>query len=106
VRLLRNDGGNASRWVRVRLMGSTVNRDGIGTTVQLSTRDGSRHVRVVKTGSSYLSQSELPVTFGLGTNGEPADLTITWPNGTREVVSSPGVNRTIIVQQGKGLVSR
>ena len=106
ARLFRNDGGNASRWLRVQLAGTTANRTAIGTTVTLTMKAGPPQIRVVKTGSSYLSQSELPVTFGLGRDGNPVELTIRWPNGTSEVVAVPGVNRVLTIEQGKGLIAR
>ena len=64
--LLRNDGGNRNRWLRVRLAGTKSNRDGIGAKVTLTLPGGGKSWGVVKTGSSYCSQSELPLTFGLG----------------------------------------
>ena len=66
ARLLRNDGGNRNRWLRVRTEGTTSNRDGIGAKVAGRRRGQPHQWRMVKTGSSYCSQSELPVTFGLG----------------------------------------
>jgi hypothetical protein len=107
ARLFRNDGGSRSRWLRVRLIGTKVNRDAIGATLTLATLSGTgRQIRLVRTGSSYLSQSELPVTFGLGDTGEAADLAIVWPDGSRETVRPAGVNRLVVVQQGKGVMSR
>ena len=64
--LLRNDGGNRNRWLRVRLVGTKSNRDGIGARVTVTLPAGAKQWAVVKTGSSYCSQSELPLTFGLG----------------------------------------
>ncbi len=66
ARYLRNDGGNRSRWLRVVLKGTRSNRSGIGATVTATLAGGSKRTQMVKTGSSYLSQSELPLTFGLG----------------------------------------
>ena len=66
ARLLRNDGGDKNGFVRVRLVGRKSNRDGIGAKVSLVGPGGRKAWSMVKTGSSYLSQSELPVTFGLG----------------------------------------
>jgi hypothetical protein len=116
ARLLRNEGANRSRWLRVQLKGTTDNRSAIGATVTLSEtaqgKGGSafspnmKQVRLVKTGSSYLSQSELPITFGLGVSREPTELTIVWPNGSRERVRSPEMNRLIVIEQGKGVVNR
>ena len=70
------------------------------------TASGERQIRLVKTGSSYLSQSELPVTFGLGTNGSATEIRVTWPGGASEVVKPSGTNRLFVIQQGKGLVAQ
>jgi hypothetical protein len=105
ARLLRNDGGNSTKWLRVKLIGGPANRDAIGSTVTLTLASGERQIRVVKSGSSYLSQSELPVTFGLGANGTATEVRVTWPGGGSEVVKPTGVNRQLVIQQGKGLVS-
>ncbi len=104
ARLLRNDGGNSATWIRVKLIGSTNNRHAIGSTVVLTLASGERQTRLVKTGSSYLSQSELPVTFGLGANGRPAEIRVTWAGGDSEVVKPTGTNRLYVIQQGKGVV--
>src|SRR6185436_15556210 len=75
ARLLRNDGGNGNHWLRVRTVGTTSNRDGIGARVTV-TAGGRRQWAVVKTGSSYCSQSELPLTFGLGPAAVPAKVEV------------------------------
>src|SRR5438445_842882 len=61
--LLRNDGGNRNNALRIRTIGTTSNRDGIGARVEVIVAGGPRLWQVVKTGSSYCSQSELPLTF-------------------------------------------
>src|SRR5215210_5686736 len=71
ARLLRNDNANQNDLLRVKTVGSRSNRDGIGARLTLKTATGGRLTGVVKTGSSYCSQSELPVTFGLG-KADPA----------------------------------
>jgi hypothetical protein len=85
--LLRNDGGNANRWVRVRLVGTASNRDAIGAIVHLEAGD-VRSVRAVRSAASYASQSERILTFGLGgrTDGDPpgVDVRVTWPGGTTQ----------------------
>src|SRR6185295_5301412 len=65
ARLYRNDGGNRNNVLRVQTIGTASNRDGIGARVEVTVR-GTRLWQIVKTGSSYASQSELPLTFGLG----------------------------------------
>jgi enediyne biosynthesis protein E4 len=81
--LYRNDVTNGNRSIRIRLIGTKSNRDGIGAVIRLSTPDGTQS-RMVKTGSSYLSQSELPVTFGLGKRDKADRLVIEWPSGRVE----------------------
>ncbi len=81
--LYRNDVTNGHRSIRIRLIGTKSNRDGIGAMVRLSTPDGVQ-TRMVKTGSSYLSQSELPLTFGLGKRDKVDRLVIEWPSGRVE----------------------
>src|SRR6185295_10784550 len=84
ARLLRNDGGT-NHALRVTLRGVASNRDAIGAKVV----DGSSQWRMVKTGSSYLSQSELPLTFGLGASGPGngvRSIDVTWPNGKTETL--------------------
>ncbi len=78
--LYRNDLGNGNRSLRLSVTGTKSNRDGIGTVVRLYTPDGAQ-MRTVKTGSSYLSQSELPVTFGLGRRDAAERIVVEWPSG-------------------------
>jgi hypothetical protein len=86
--LLRNDQELGHRWLRVRLVGDRSNVDAIGAWVDVEV-DGARLRRMVTPTRSYLSQSELPVTFGLG-NAERVDsIEVTWPDGTRQAVPVP-----------------
>jgi hypothetical protein len=78
--LYRNDLTNGNRWLRFQLQGTKSNRDAIGAVVRLTTPDGTQS-RMVKTGSSYLSQSELAVTFGLGRRDKADRVIIEWPSG-------------------------
>ena len=80
ARLYRTDVSNRNRSVRFRLQGTKSNRDAIGATVRLFDRAGNQS-RMVRSGSSYLSQSELPVTFGVGKRAEIDRLVIEWPSG-------------------------
>jgi hypothetical protein len=78
--LYRNDVTSGNRSLRFRLQGTKSNRDGIGAVVRVSTPDGTQ-ARMVKTGSSYLSQSELAVTFGLARRDKADRVVIEWPSG-------------------------
>jgi hypothetical protein len=81
--LFRNDQLSGNKSIRFRLVGTKSNRDAIGATVQIFGRDGTGQSRMVKTGSSYLSQSELPVTFGLGKQEAIERVEIEWPSGRK-----------------------
>ncbi|HTA44958.1 MAG TPA: CRTAC1 family protein [Bryobacteraceae bacterium] len=78
--LYRNDLSNGNRSIRLQLQGTKSNRDAIGAIVRVTTPDGTQS-RIVKTGSSYLSQSELAVTFGLGRRDKADRIVIEWPSG-------------------------
>ena len=107
ARLLRNDGGNANDMLRIKLIGTRSNRDGIGARVTVKLPNGHPQMQMVKSGSSYLSQSELPLTFGLG---KPApdkvvSLSIAWPSGHKDTIASTPANQFITIQEGKGIVA-
>src|SRR5579862_987220 len=78
--LYRNDVTNGNRSIRFQLTGTKSNRDAIGAVVRLSTPDGTQS-RMVKTGSGYLSQSELALTFGLGKRDRVDRVVVEWPSG-------------------------
>ena len=94
ARLLRNDGGNANHWLRVRAAGPG---NGIGTRVTVSLPDGRTLSSVVRTGSSYASQSELTLTFGLGAQTKAAKVEAVLPNGKTETQADVPANQTITV---------
>jgi len=99
-RLLRNDGGNANRWLKVRLRGAR-NRFGVGARL-VATAGGARQLREVGAGSSYLSAHDLEVVFGFGDQVEVASLVVTWPEGGVEEMASIPTNGTIEVTEGEG----
>jgi hypothetical protein len=96
--LIRNDQELGHHWLRVRLVGRSVNRDAIGAELTL-TADGVRQWRTVMPVRSYLSQVELPVTFGLGESAAVDSLTIRWPDGTEQDVPVEEVDTTLVVEQ-------
>ncbi len=105
ARLLRNDNGNQNDFLRVKTVGRRSNRDGIGAKVTVKTAGGTRLSEMVKSGSSYLSQSELPLTFGLGKPAPEKTVTVevVWPSGRRDSVPNVKPNQFIIIEEGKGL---
>jgi hypothetical protein len=96
--LFRNEQSLGHHWLRVRLSGSHSNRNAIGAVVELSV-DGVTQRRVVMPTRSYLSQSELPLTFGLGTSKPPDELQITWPDGQQQTVPITTVDGMMTVKQ-------
>ena len=107
ARLLRNDNGNQNDLLRVKTVGTRSNRDGIGAKVTLKTPSGGRILMVVKSGSSYCSQSELPLTFGLGKADPNKGMTleIVWPSGQNDTIPDVKPNQSITVQEGKGIIA-
>ena len=105
VHLYRTDLSGANRSVRLRLVGTASNRDGIGARATIRVGKASAS-RVVRTGSSYLSQSELPLTFGLGAAAKADDVTIVWPSGKRDVLGALDGGQEYTVTEGKGVTGR
>lgn len=105
ARLIRNDGGNQNNLLRIKTVGASSNRDGIGARVTLKMADQMKLWNLVKTGSSYCSQSELPLTFGLGKAEKVPSVEIVWPSGHVDTLADVNVNQSIVVQEGKGIIS-
>jgi hypothetical protein len=105
ARLFRNDGGNRNHVLRLQTAGTTSNRDGIGARVEVSV-GGTKLWQIVKTGSSYASQSELPLTFGLGGTAAVDGVRVAWPSGRVDVVGALQTNQSITIQEGTGVVRR
>jgi hypothetical protein len=104
ARLLRNDGGNTNHVLRVQTIGTTSNRDGIGARVDVTVSGGAKLWQIVKTGSSYASQSELPLTFGLGSAISVDSVRVTWPTGRSEEVRGVKGDQSITIKEGAGVV--
>jgi len=100
--LYRNDVMNSNRSIRFRLVGTKSNRDAIGATVR-AFANGQQQTRMVRSGSSYLSQSELPVTFGLGRLEQIERVVIEWPSGRSEEYKQLGAGKTFQSIEGKGI---
>lgn len=97
--LWQNDGGNANRYLRIKAVGTRSNRDGIGAVVRLKLPSGTLWQQV-KSGSSYCSQNELPVTFGLGKTAQIPTLEVVWPSGTVDRITNVSSNQFLTVQEG------
>jgi hypothetical protein len=96
--LLRNDQTGGNHWLRVRLQAQGSNPDGIGAHIELSA-GGITQIRRVMPTRSFMSQVELPVTFGLGQATQVERLTIGWPDGSRQQVPVERVDTSIEVTQ-------
>ena len=81
--LLRNDQASGHHWLRVKLTARGANRDAIGASLELSAGGVSQTRRVMPT-RGFMSQVELPVTFGLGQAQRVEHLTVIWPDGSRQ----------------------
>lgn len=98
--LLRNDGGSANRWLRVALVGTKSPRDAYGAVLVLET--GNRSLRrTVRSASSYCSQSEKTVTFGLGREERAERLEVIWPSGLHQTFPGLPVGRSVTLVEGE-----
>ncbi|HKN21536.1 MAG TPA: CRTAC1 family protein, partial [Terracidiphilus sp.] len=96
--------GAANKSVRIKLIGTKSNRDGIGTVVKL-TAGGESQSEMLRSGSSYLSASELVLTFGLAKHEQADSIEIRWPSGQAEKLTNVAAGQTITVTEGKGITA-
>lgn len=102
--LFRNEGGNHRNWLRVRVAGSRSNRSGLGTTVRVTSASGVQ-TQMVRSGSSYASQSELTLTFGLGRDTTVSAVVVQWPSGKVQTLTALAANQVAVVDEERGLVN-
>ncbi len=96
--LLRNQGGNRNHSLRIRLVGSTSSRDGIGALVTVKSGSTTQR-RYRRSGSSYLSESDPRLTFGLGEATRVDRLEVRWPSGATQVLEDVPAGRLLVVQE-------
>lgn len=102
--LFRNENSTGNNVIRLVLEGTRSNRSAIGTLVTASI--GKNVVRrTVRSGSSYLSQSELPLTIGLGKATKADTIVISWPSGQKTRLQNIMANRAIVVNETRGIIS-
>ena len=94
----------ANHSLRIKLVGTKSNRDGIGTVVRVAS-GGDKQWQMLKSGSSYLSQSELVLTFGLAGKIKADSVEIQWPSGQVDKLSDVPGDQTLTIQEGKGVIS-
>jgi hypothetical protein len=103
--VLRNDQALGHHWLRLKLVGDPAagtNRDAVGARVEL-TAGGLTQSRTVMPSRSYLSQSELPVTFGVGTRDRVDRVVIDWPSGRTEEFTNVAAGQAYRCVEGKGV---
>jgi hypothetical protein len=103
--LFRNDGGNRNNFISIRTKGVKSNRDGIGAIVRVESASGKQW-STVRSGSSYCSQSDLALTFGLGKDATVSAIEIEWPSGQKDRIANIAANQLLLVEEGKGIVSK
>jgi len=96
--LLRNDQTVPHHWLRLKLVGAKSNRDAIGAWVNVRVGDRTMSRQVMPT-RGYLSQSELPLTFGLGKTARVDEIAVTWPGGGQQKVAAPRIDSLVVVEQ-------
>jgi hypothetical protein len=89
--------------VSVRVAGTKANRSGIGAVVRVTSTQGTQW-QMVRSGSSYCSQSDLAVTFGLGKDTVVTSIEIEWPGGAKETVKNVPAKTFVKIVEGKGWV--
>jgi hypothetical protein len=101
--LFHNEGG-MNQSLRLKLVGTKSNRDGIGTVVRVASGNDKQQ-KMLRSGSSYLSQSELVLTFGLGAQTRADTVEIQWPSGQVDKLSNINAGQTVTVEEGKGITA-
>jgi hypothetical protein len=104
--LFRNEatGEAANRSLRIKLVGTKSNRGGIGATVRVTVA-GETQTQMMRSGSSYLSASELVLTFGLAQHEKADRVEIVWPSGQADQATNISAGQTVVVTEGKGITA-
>jgi enediyne biosynthesis protein E4 len=99
--LFHNEGGS-NQSLRLRLIGMKSNRDGLGALVRV-VAGKDQQTKMLRSGSSYLSQSELILTFGLGSATRADSIEVRWPSGQVDRLTDIKTGQTLTVEEGKGM---
>mgnify|MGYP001017154204 CR=1 FL=1 len=100
--LLRNDASHRHHWLRLRLAGSRSNRSGLGAVVRVTSAGGTQW-QMVHSGSSYASQSELALTFGLGADRTATRVEVEWPSGASQAFDNVAADQWLTIDEARGL---
>ncbi|MGH9160045.1 MAG: CRTAC1 family protein [Vicinamibacteraceae bacterium] len=102
--LLRNDVKNENHWISIKCVGTRSNRSAIGARVKV-TSGGRSQIAEVMSGSSYYSQNDFRLHFGLGRTAKVDSLEIAWPSGEKEAFRALAANRRLTIQESKGIIA-
>ena len=102
ARLLRNDGGNANRWISFKLTGARSNKSALGAVVRVESKSGKQW-QTVHSGSSYCSQSDLSLTFGLDKDASVSSVEILWPSGAKQRFTNVASNKHYSIDEQQGI---
>ncbi len=105
AQLLRNDGGNANNSVLIKTIGVKSNRGGVGARVRVVSGDLVQKDEV-RSGDSYISQSDLRLHFGLEKRTKLDLIEVRWPSGVVDKITNAGVNSLITVKEGQGMIAQ
>jgi len=97
--VLENRDGSGNHWLTIEAIGTTSNRDGIGTRIRVVTKTGPAQYAMVSSASSYLSASDKRVHFGLGRNARAEAVDLTWPSGKIQRLEHVAADRTLRVRE-------
>jgi enediyne biosynthesis protein E4 len=103
--LLRNEGGGRRHWLQIKCVGTRSNRSAIGTRVKITSGNRTQ-IDEVMSGSSYYSQSDFRLHFGLGGADRVDQIDISWPSGLKETARDLPANHFYVAEETKGIVSR
>jgi hypothetical protein len=98
ARLLRNERPQDSHWARIKLVGRKSNRDAIGTMIKARVGNNTITRQVMAT-RGYLSQSELPITIGLGSATSVDEAVIIWPRGAKQTVKNIALGKLTVIEE-------
>src|ERR1051325_9059726 len=101
--LFHNEGGT-NHSLRIKLIGTKSNRDGIGAVVRVSA-GADKQWKMLRSGSSYLAQSELVLTFGLAAQPKADTIEIQWPSGQTDKLSNIDGGQAVTIEEGKGVIA-
>jgi enediyne biosynthesis protein E4 len=97
--ILMNRGGNGNHWLLVNTVGTRSNRDGVGASIRVTSRNGEEQYGFVRTCGSYASASDRRVHFGLGSATGISRLEVTWPSGIVQTLGNVEIDRVLTITE-------